>query len=311
MLVYREVYALEEVPEPGTPGPGDVRVRVHAVSINPVDAKVRRGELKLIAGGRFPKRPGLDFSGVVEAVGEGVSQFVPGDAVYGAARSMSEGAFCEHALVHAASVARKPAKIDHAAAAGVPTVAIAALQSLRDIVKVSNGDRILVNGCTGGVGLFALQLAKRSGAIVTGVCGTDGIAAASEFGADAVIDYKKNDPARSGGKYRAILELSGKLAFEAAHVLLESNGIYVDFSPSPAALIGNTIANPFRHQKHLFAMTSAKTADLEWLAQQIESGDLRPAPTRSFPLDQFAEAFALAEGGGTLGKVIVNIVAGD
>ncbi len=305
----REVYALEDVPEPGVPSAGDVRVRIHAASINPVDAKVRRGELKLIAGGRFPKRPGLDFSGVVEAVGEGVSQFVAGDAVYGAARSMSEGAFCEHALVHAASIARKPAKIDYVAAAGVPTVAIAALQSLRDIVKVSNGDRILVNGCTGGVGLFALQLAKRSGAIVTGVCGTDGVALASEFGADEVIDYKKNDPARFGGPHRAILELSGKLSFEAAHPILEHNGIYVDFSPSPAALIGNTIANPFRQQKHLFAMTSAKTADLEWLAQQIDSGDLRPAPTRSFPLERFAEAFALAEGGGTLGKIVVSLMA--
>ena len=177
----REVYALEDVPDPGSPGAGDVRVRVHATSVNPVDAKVRRGELKLIAGGRFPRRPGLDFSGVVEAVGEGVSELLPGDAVYGAARNLSEGAFCEHALVHAAAIAKKPATIDHVTAAGVPTVAIAALQSLRDIVNVSNGERILVNGCTGGVGLFALQLAKRSGAIVTGVCGTVGVSLAREF----------------------------------------------------------------------------------------------------------------------------------
>ena len=305
----RDVYALEDLPDPGPPAAGDVRVRVHAASINPVDAKVRRGELKLIAGTRFPKRPGLDFSGEVEAVGDNVTQFAVGDAVYGAARSMSEGAFAEHALVHAASIARKPSTIDQVTAAGVPTVAIAALQSLRDIVKVAAGDRILVNGCTGGVGLFALQIARMSGGVVAGVCGADGIDLAKRMGAGDVFDYRKTDVTKSGGKYRAILELSGKLSFEAAQPILGDGGVYVDFSPSPAALIGNAIANPFRRHKHLFAMTAAKTADLDWLSKRIDTGDLRPAPTRSLPLERFPEAFALAESGGTIGKIVVSLIA--
>ena len=303
----RTVLGLEDIPDPGPPRSGDVRVRVHASSVNPVDGKVRRGELKLIAGGHFPKRPGLDFCGEVEALGDGVSGLKVGDRVYGAARSMSEGAFAEHVLVHAAAVALQPSTLDTVTAAGVPTVAIAALQVLRDIVKVAPGDRILVNGCTGGVGLFALQLAKRPGAIVTGVCGSLGAALARELGADEVLDYKKAGSCMGGGSYRAILELSGKLHFDAAQDRLDEHGLYVDFSPSPASLVGNAIANPFRAKKHVFAMTAANAADLEFLAQEIDSGRLRAAPTQMFPLERFAEAFALAEGGGVVGKIVVKV----
>lgn len=306
----RDVYALAEIPDPGDPGPGQVRVRVHAASINPVDGKVRRGELKLIAGGRFPKRPGLDFSGVVEAVGAGVTGLGAGDAVYGGTGSMSDGAFAERVVVAATSIARKPASLGHEIAAGVPTVSMAALQSLRDIVKVSGGDRVLVNGCTGGVGVFAVQIAKRSGATVVGVCGADGVGLARELGADEVIDYRAASITDHGTTFRAILELSGKLPFEAAHGILDKTGVYVDFSPSPASLIGNTIANPFRQHKHLFAMTAAKTADLEWVAHEIDAARLRPAPTRVLPLARFAEAFETAEAGGVIGKIVVSIAAG-
>lgn len=303
----RSVLALEDLPSLGAPPAGDVRVRVHASSVNPVDGKIRRGELKLIAGGHFPKRPGLDFSGVVEAVGNDVPGFKIGDKVFGAARSMSEGAFAEHVLVHATSIAKQPSTIDQTTAAGVPTVAIAALQSLRDIVKVAAGDRILVNGCTGGVGIFALQIAKQAGAIVTGVCGADGVALARNLGADEVLDYKTSDAFSGSTKFRAVLELSGKVSFDDAQKSLDEHGLYIDFSPSPAALIGNTIANPFRAKKHRFAMTAARTADLEFIAKEIDSGRLQPAPTHVFPLEHFADAFALAEGGGVVGKVIVRI----
>lgn len=303
----RGVMALEDADDPGMPGRGEVRVRVHAASINPVDGKVRRGELKLIAGGRFPKRPGLDFSGVVEAVGDDVTGFAVGDAVFGAARSMSEGAFAEHAVVRATAIAHKPASIDHAVAAGVPTVGIAALQSLRDIVSVKQRDLIVVNGCTGGVGLFALQIARAYGARVVGVCGTDGVATAQRFGADRVIDYCCEAVTDSVVGARALLELSGRLTFADAEPALDEGGLFVDFSPSPAALVSNAIANPFRHHKHVFAMTGAKTADLDYLASGIDSGALRAAPTNVLPLDRFQEAFALAESGGTIGKIVVQI----
>lgn len=302
----RDVMALETVPDPGEPGPGEVRVRVHASSINPVDAKVRRGELRMIAGRHFPKRPGLDFSGVVEALGEGVAAFKVGEAVFGAARGMSEGAFAERALVRAGAIARKPASLDHATAAGVVTVGVAALQVLRDMLGVQPGMAVLVNGCTGGVGLFALQLGRAAGARMVGVCGADGMALAREYGAAEVFDYRAGG-VPAGMRHAALLELSGRLPFGAATALLAPDGRYVDFSPSPAGLVGGNIANLFRRRKHLFAMTAPRTADLEHLAHEMDAGRLRPAPTRVLPLDRFTEAFALAEGGGATGKVVVRI----
>jgi len=293
-----------EVPSPKS---GELRVKVHAASVNPVDGKVRRGELKLIAGGHFPKRPGLDFAGVVDALGDGVSSFKLGDRVYGSAKSMSEGAMSELAVVNASAIAKSPAKLDDVTAAAVPVVAIAALQTLRDTAKVKKGDRVLVNGCTGGVGIFALQLAKRFGAQVTGVCGTDGVSLARELGADDLIDYRKEPLAARSERYHVILELSGKLPFDQAHALLDEHGIYVDFSPSPASLIGNTIANPFRSHKHVFAMTAGKTTDLEALAKMLDDGELRPPPVRELPFDRFSEAFELAERGGIIGKVVVRV----
>lgn len=306
----RDRLALETVADPGAPGRGEVRVRVHATSINPVDGKVRRGELKLIAGRRFPKRPGLDLSGRVEAVGDGVTDLAVGDAVYGGARGMSEGAFAEQVITRAASLAKAPRGVDLTTAAGIPTVAIAALQALRDLARVGRGDRLLVNGCTGGVGLFALQIARQAGAVVTGVCGTDGMALARDHGADTVIDYRTTDIRRAGLRFRAILELSGRLSFADGCALLEPGGRFVDFAPGPAGLIGAALANPFRRRKHVFAMTAPRTADLDWLAGQIDAGALRACPTRVFPLAAFAEAFALAEGGGVPGKVVVRIGPG-
>jgi len=302
----RNVMHLVEVETP-TPRHGELLVKVHATSINPVDGKVRRGELKLIAGGHWPKRPGLDFCGTVAELGPRVASLSVGDRVYGAAKSMSDGAMAEYAVVNASAIAKAPAKLDDVTVASVPVVAIAALQTLRDNAKVKKGDRVLVNGCTGGVGIFALQLAKRMGAHVTGVCSTEGVALARGLGADEIIDYRKQSIFDRGECYHSILELSGRLTFEDAHALLDAHGIYVDFSPGPASLIANTIANPFRSHQHVFAMTAAETAELESLATMLNEGELQPPPVKAFPLEQFRSAFELAEHGGTVGKVAVRI----
>lgn len=306
----REVLALEDIADPGAPGAEELRIRVLAASVNPVDRKVREGQLKLIAGGHFPKRPGLDFCGIVEAIGGSVSGFTVGDVAYGSTGSMSDGAFAEFIIVKSSNVAKKPASLEATTAAGVPVVAIAALQTVRDMVKAKAGDEILVNGCTGGVGLFALQLAPLFGAKATGSCGTDSVSIALQFGASEVIDYRKKPVLSHPSKFRAILELSGKLAFDDARTLLDEDGVYIDFSPSPLSLIGNTLANPFRDQKHLFAMTGANTADLNWLAHEMDKGTLRPAPTSVYPLERFREAFEHAEGGGVIGKTVVAIGSG-
>lgn len=302
----REQLKLGELPA-SSPGKGELLVRVEAASINPVDGKVRRGELKLLAGGHFPKVPGLDFAGVVEAVGPGSTGFSPGDPVFGVTGSMGGGAMAERAVVKAAGVARRPAGLSPVQAASVPVVAAAALQVLRDLLGLEKGQRVLVNGCTGGVGLFALQLARRMGVQAVGVCGTEGVELARRFGAVQVVDYKKQKVTEAEGPFHALLELSGKLPFEAAHPLLGEHGIYVDFSPTPGGLIGNTLANPFRAHKHKFALTGATTRDLEELASLLGSGALELPPLQTFPFERFREAFALAESGGVIGKVVVQI----
>ncbi len=302
----RDVLRLAEVPTP-SPGKGEVRVRVLAASINPIDGKIRRGDLTFMAGSKFPKRPGQDFAGIVEAVGDGVSSFSVGDAVFGCVKSPSEGAFTEQVIASAGAIARSPASLDAARAAAVPVVGLAALQALRDVVSVKAGDHVLVNGCTGGVGIFALQLAKRIGAKVTGVCGKEGAGLARELGADQVVDYRARSVEDLRGRYRAILELSGKLPFERSRRLLDERAVYADFSPTPASLVGNTLANPFRSHKHVFVMTKSRAEDLQELAGLLDRGELRPPPVQEFPLAEFARAFALAEGGGVIGKVVVRV----
>jgi NADPH:quinone reductase-like Zn-dependent oxidoreductase len=286
---------------------GHVLVRVQAVSINPIDGKLRRGELKLMSGTRFPKTIGSDFAGVVEAVGADVHGLAVGDAVYGASGSVKEGTLAEVVSVPAGVVAKRPASLDAATAASIPIVALAALQTLRDTAGVKAGARVLINGATGGVGLYAIQLAKAMGAHVTAVAGTDGIDIARSFGADVVVDYKTTPITTLTETFDAILELSGRLAFNAADKLLADAGVYVDFEPSPVSIIGNTLANPFRSHKHKFALTAATTADLEDLARRFDAGTLRAAPTRLFPFDEFRAAFAAAEKGGVVGKVVVGL----
>lgn len=302
----RSVMRLAEVGMP-EPGKGQVRVRVQAVSVNPVDGKVRRGELKLIAGGHFPRTPGLDFAGIVDHIGPEVAGLQMGDPVFGGAHSMSSGALAEFAVVNAVAIGPRPPELEPVSAACVPVAGCAALQVLRELVQVQAGDDILINGCTGGVGLFAIQVARRMGARVTGVCGTDGVATARAFGAHEVIDYRTGSVDSLPGPFRAILELSGRLAFERAERLLADRGLYVDFSPSPSSLIGNTIANPFRSHKHVFAMTSVKEEDLRLLARWLAERDMALPPVRQFPLEAFGQAYEAVESGGVIGKVAIVV----
>ncbi|HYO64837.1 MAG TPA: NAD(P)-dependent alcohol dehydrogenase [Archangium sp.] len=303
-----DVLKLSEVEAP-RPHKGEVLVRVHAASINPLDAKIRRGDLKLMSGTRLPKLIGNDFAGVVVALGEGVEGLAVGEEVYGGVRSAKDGCLAEYVTTPAQNVARQPASLSFIEAATVPVVAVAALQGLRKVGEVKKGMSMLVNGCTGGVGLYALQLARHLGARVTGVCGTEGVALAREFGAEQVIDYRQQRLSEHGQRYDVLFELSGRLPFSQAHELMNEHGVYIDINPSPAGLVGNTLANPFRAQKHRFLLTQINTRDLEELTRLFEARVLRPRVDKVFPLPDFAAAFTYAERGGVQGKVAIQLVA--
>ncbi|HZW59047.1 MAG TPA: NAD(P)-dependent alcohol dehydrogenase, partial [Woeseiaceae bacterium] len=219
-----DVLTLEDTAKP-TPGDGDVLVRVAAAAVNPLDWHYLRGKpylVRLFTGIGRPKnsRLGVDFSGTVEAVGNGVTRFKPGDEVFGGAR----GAFAEYVTVSEdGAIAAKPANLSHKHAASVAIAAITALQGLRDQGQIAAGQRVLINGASGGVGTFAVQIAKAYGAEVTGVCSTRNLAMVRSIGADHVIDYTREDFTRSGKRYDLILDMVGNHSLLDIRHALESD----------------------------------------------------------------------------------------
>ncbi|NMO17923.1 NAD(P)-dependent alcohol dehydrogenase [Pyxidicoccus fallax] len=281
-------------------------MRVRAVSINPLDGKLRRGEARLLSGTKFPKTPGLDFAGVVEQVGEGVSGFKVGDDVFGGLGSFKVGYLSERISVPARVVARMPASLDYVGAAAIAVVGLAA-QTAVNVARIKAGDHVLIHGASGGLGPYAIQLAKSVGAHVTAVSGTDGVTLVRELGADTVIDYRREAITASGKTFDAVLDLSTRLPFGEAHVLLKPRGVYVDFEPGPAKLASAAILNRFRSRQHRLVITQSTTAALEALGRQVDSGALRPGPTRVFALSEYRRAFEVAEQGGLVGKVVIQL----
>ncbi len=299
-----EVLDLATIPEP-KPQKSKLLVRVRAVSLNPLDWKIRRGDLRLMSGSSFPKVPCLDFCGVVEHADETTPGFRKGDEVYGALGSMKEGYLADLISVSASVVAKKPASISANESAAAAVVGLAAIAAI-DAARVERGSRVLVNGCTGGVGLCVMQLAKSRGAHVTGVCGNDGMATAREYGADAVVDYRAGN-AGELAPFSAVIELSARLSFEDARPLLSGSGIFVDCEPGAMKLARAFVLNPLRAQKHAFIMTKGSAAGLTALADQIDAGTLRCPPVKVFPMAQVREAFAFAERGSVLGKAVIRV----
>lgn len=292
---------------PPSPRKGHLVVRVHAVSINPLDGKIRRGDLRLLSGTRFPKTPGLDFAGVVEQVGEGVSGFRAGDSVFGGLGSVKDGYLSERVSVPARIVAKMPGTLDYVGAAAV-TVAGLAAQAAVDVARLQAGALVLINGASGGVGPYAIQLAKAARAHVTAVSGTDGVALARQLGADTVVDYRHESITASGRAFDAVFELSGRLSFSEARTVLKPGGVYVDFEPGPTKLLRAALQNPFRSRQHRFVLTQGTTAALEALGRRLDAGALRPGPTQVFELSEYRRAFELAEKGGLVGKAVVRLV---
>jgi NADPH:quinone reductase-like Zn-dependent oxidoreductase len=288
-------------------GARDLLVRVRAVSVNPLDGKIRRGELRLLSGAHFPKTPGIDLAGVVEAVGAKVTGFHIGDRVFAYPGSMRKGTLAEVVSIPAASAAKLPRGVDDVGAASVAMVGLAALQAFRDVARVAPKERVLVNGATGGVGLMLLQLARLRGAHVTAVASTKGVPVARQFGADEVVDYHSVSIADLRERFDVVFDTSTKLPFAAARRLLEPRGRYVGFEPSPLSLIGSALLNPFRHQKHLLLVAKPSTRDLAEIARLIDVNEVILPPVEGFDLPDAPRAFERVERGGVIGKVVIRI----
>lgn len=306
-----DVLKIEEVEKPTVTEDG-VLVRVHASSVNPAEWYSVKG--LLIARGPNgllkPKDPrvGTDFSGVIEAVGSEVTGFKVGDEVYGG----RSGAFAEYVNVVNA-VVHKPANISHEEAAAVPTAGITALQGLRDHGKIQPGEKVLINGAAGGVGTFAVQIAKALGAEVTAVTSTKNVELIRSLGADHVIDYTREDFTKNGQLYDLFLDVAGTRSWREYKRVLKPNARFVIVG-SPK---GNQIIGPLSHvikinfgaigssQKVSFFIAHFSRADLSTLRELIEAGKLKPVVEKIYPLKETAEAMRHLGTGHARGKIVL------
>jgi len=293
---------LEEIEKPELE-PGRVLVRVRAAAVNPLDYYELRGRplvARPMLGWTKPKqsRRGVDVSGVVEAVADDVTEFAPGDEVFGSGR----GSFGEYVRPLTTVIAKKPAGLSFEQAAALPVAGVTALQGVRDKGQVHEGQRVLVNGAGGGVGHFAVQIAKALGAHVTGVCSSGKVALVRSLGADEVIDYTRDDFTRGSTRYDVIVNCARGRSLRALQRALKPHGKLV----MAAGTIRQLLAGIPRRRVVPY-LANITSEDLLYLAELCESGKLRPVIERTYPLREVPEALRYLEEGHASGKVVVTV----
>ena len=318
-IVYRrygspDVLTLEEVDKPVVKD-GDVLIRVHAASVNPFDWHLLRGQPYVVrptAGWLKPKRniPGIDVAGVVEAVGRDVTQFQPGDEVFGE----KSRACAEYVSGPETLFVRKPANLTFEQAAAVPVAAATALQALRDKGQIQPGQKVLINGASGGVGTFAMQLAKSFGADVTGVCSGPNVELVRSIGADQVIDYTVDDFTRSRQRYDMILDNVANHSMMALRRALTPTGTLVivgapegNWIAPLGPILGAQLLSRFMSQKLLWHLTDIHREDLLFLTKLIEAGKVTPIIDRRYSLSEVPDAIRYLETMRARGKVVITV----
>jgi NADPH:quinone reductase-like Zn-dependent oxidoreductase len=308
-----DVLRYEETEKP-TAADNEVLIKVRAASVNPYDWHFIRGLpylVRIMAGLRKPKvtQLGVDVAGQVEAVGRNVSQFKPSDAVFGACR----GAFAEYACVSESALARKPDNVTFEQAASVPIAAFTALQALRDKGRLQPGQKVLINGAAGGVGTFAVQIAKSLGAEVTAVCSTRNVAMVRSIGAAQVVDYTREDFTRSGQRYDLILDCVGNRSLSATRRVLNPNGTLImaggqagRWMIGPLARgIQARVISRFGSQNLVGIFAKSNQQDLTVMSELIATGKVTPVIDRRYPLSELPEAIRYLEEGHARGKVVI------
>jgi NADPH:quinone reductase-like Zn-dependent oxidoreductase len=310
-----DVLTVEQVAKP-TPADDQLLVKVHAAALNPLDWHTMRGSpyiMRLSSGLGTPKDPrvGVDFAGTVEAVGKNVTRFKPGDEVFGGAG----GAVAEYVVVRESrAVTLKPANMTFEQAASVPVAAVTALQGLRDKGEIKSGQKVLINGASGGVGTFAVQIAKHYGAQVTGVCSTRNVELVRSLGADRVIDYTKEDFTQGGEQYDLILDnVSNRSLSELRRVLKPTGHLVIvgaekgDWIGPLLPVIKASVVAPFVDQKMGMFIAQLAPGDLEFLGELMQAGQMTPVIDRRYSFDDAAQAMEYLETGRARGKVVVNV----
>ena len=304
-----DFFELREVDEPEIKDDG-ILVKVHATVINAGDVYCMRGVpymVRLMAGLPRPKNyvPGYDFAGRVEKVGKKVTHYGPGDEVYGEGK----GAFAEYVCVKESTISPKPGNLTFDQAAAVPTSAITALIGLRDVGKVKEGQKVLINGASGGVGTFAVQIAKAFGAEVTGVCSTRNLDMVRSIGADHVIDYTQTDFTKGDQRFDVILDQVANHSLSDCRRVLTPHGIHIPNSGNKGLgyIIKALMSSMFLRQQGRSYVTVTKNRDLVFLKDLIESGKIEPVIDKTYPLSESSSAFRYMEEVHASGKVVISV----
>jgi NADPH:quinone reductase-like Zn-dependent oxidoreductase len=318
--IYRTTYGsadvleLREVDKP-VPKGNEVLIKVHAASVNPLDWHLLRGDpvlIRLMGYGIFkPKHSvlGADMAGTVEAVGSNVKQFNAGDDVFGSGL----GAFAEYACVRAGRTALKPSNVTFEQAAAVPVAGLTAFQALRNQGQIQAGQNVLINGASGGVGTFAVQIAKQLGAHVTGVCSSKNLELVRSLGADRVIDYTKEDYWMSDQKYDLIVDNAAFQSINKPLRVLKQSGRYVGVggTSSTLAVLVSFLSDPIiartKGKKVVTFMANINQADLESMSYLLEAGRIVPAIGQIYSLEEVPQAIRYVESGHASGKVVISI----
>jgi NADPH:quinone reductase-like Zn-dependent oxidoreductase len=302
-----EVMRYGDVPDP-VPSSGQVRVAVHAASINPVDWKLRSGLARAIPGQRFPRPFGTDFAGVVDAVGKGVTGVAVGDRVYGIVVTMfgRPGSHAELMTVAAKQVRRMPEWLSFADAAALPVAALTALAGLR-LAGDRAGRRVLVNGATGGVGHFAVQIARARGADVTAVCSAKNAEHALALGAAKVLDYRTQDFTKGAERYDFVFDPHAAVGYARAAAVLALGGAYASTLPTPGLWLRSVASTFLPIGRGYVANMRGNPEDYAELERLLAAGQVKPVVEQVFPLAEAAKGFALAEAGGVVGKVVLRV----
>ncbi len=300
-----DVFRIAETRDPAL-GPTQVLVRVRASSVNPIDWKIRNGSLFFLTGLRFPKILGFDLAGEVVSSGANSSRFKPGDFVYARSDRKTGGAYAQLVAVGERALAPKPGNLSFREAAAIPLAGLTALQALRDKGGLRTGQKALVLGASGGVGVFAVQIAKALGAEVAAVCGTSNVDLVKSLGADRVIDYKTADVRRVADRFDVIFDAVGSYGALAMAPLLEKRGRYVSTLPGPGLIVA-ALTGLVSGKSARFIHVEPLGADLEFLTSLAERGSFRPVIDSEFPLTEVAAAHRRSESKHARGKIVVNV----
>ncbi|MDZ5472962.1 NAD(P)-dependent alcohol dehydrogenase [Bacillus sp. 31A1R] len=304
-----EVMGIKEVEQPSIIEQDRVLIRVHSASVNTLDYLYRKGYLPTRVGNGLTKPKnsilGIDVAGTIEAVGENVRKFKVGDHVFGSCF----GSHSEYVSPRENFLSHMPKNLTFEEAAAIPCAAQTALQALRDVAKVKEGQKVLIYGASGGVGHFAVQLANYFGAEVTAVCSTSNLGWVKKLGAHDVIDYTKEDFTDNGNKYDIILDAVGKRTFFSCLNSLSEKGVYITehlFYPKyhPAQLL---IGSLIKRKKAKIHFTEPNDGDLDFLSGLVEEEKLKPVIEKCFPLEQIVEAHRHIESGRTKGKIVIRV----